>query len=326
MGEAMNWMSKGLSSAALAGLLACGGGGGGSAPAPAPAPAPPAIVHNPGISNLQFSPTSTTKGSGGGAISVGGSFNFTDAGGDMITFTVTSYYSSGTVASTGTIPITGTSGATVGTVSLFLNINTTVSDNFRFEAYATDALGSRSNMLSGAFLITDPPPTFHAPSISNFQFTPSTVTQGAGGGSVSVVGKFNFIDVGGDMTTVTYVFYNSAGAVSGTNTGPISGIAGITSGWVQTSFTASTNSVSTLRMDAYTTDALGSNSNTLSQYFQIVLPGQNTPPAAADVKLGGNNQLEYQFMTLQGAGMFSISTPSLENVEVINVKSSEFIK
>ncbi len=300
--------------------VGCGGGGGGSSAPPA------AVIHAPGISNLQFSPSTTTKGAGGGAISVTGSFNFTDSGGDLTGFTITNYYSNGQVASAATVPISGTGGVTVGSVALYLNVATTVADNFRFEAYATDTAGSKSNLLSGTFLITDNTPTTHPPSISNFQFTPASVTQGSSGGYASVIGKFNFIDAGGDMLTATFTFYNSAGAITGTNTGSISGIAGITSGWVQSTFTASTSSAGSLRMDVYTTDSKGSNSNTLSQVFIISPAASATPTGESESAITTKSGVGYQFMTVQGAWLISNTPPTSGDTMEIQANSSTLIK
>ncbi len=302
-------------------MAGCGGGGGGSS---TPAPAP--VAHPPAISNLQFSPTSSSKGAGGGAISVGGSFNFTDTGGDLIALTVTNYYSTGGVASTGTIPITGASGATVGTTNLYLTINTTVADNFRFEAYATDAAGSKSNILSGTFLITDPLPTTHAPIISNFQFTPSTTPQGSGGGTVAFTGNFNFTDSGGDMTTVTYVYYNSLGVAANTSTGPITGIAGYTSGWVQSSFTGPTANVADYRIDVFTTDGKGSTSNTLSQFFKVVPSAQPPGLIEQNIQVITTNESKTDFMILKGAKVHSNNAPIVEFLDIVKAGSSEVIK
>ena len=300
-------------------FLGCGGGGGGSTP-------PPVVVHAPGISNLQFSPSSATKGAGGGAVSVTGSFNFTDGGGDLTSFTITNYYSTGQISSSGTFPITGTGGVTVGSIALYLNVATTVADNFRFEAYATDTAGSKSNQLSGNFLITDTTPTTHAPSISNFQFTPASVTQGSGGGTATTVGNFSFTDAGGDMATVTYTFYNTSGVISGTNTGPITGIAGVASGSVQTTFTASTGTVGNLRMDVFTTDNKGSSSNTLSQVFRVVAPTQVTPIIGGECSTGPQLETGYQFMTLQGARLISGVPPTWSDTLKIQGNTSKAIE
>lgn len=297
-------------------IAGCGGGGGGSAPAPV-------VTHAPGISNLQFSPITTTKGAGGGAISVTGSFDFTDNGGDLTSFTLTSYYSNGQVASGATLPISGTGGAKVGRVALYLNVATTVADLFKFEAYATDAAGSKSNVLSGTFLITDISPAIDAPNISNFQFTPSSVIQGSGGGSVSVVGSFDFTDTAGNLATVTYTFYNTVGIITGTNTGPISGIAGITSGWVKTTFTASTNTVGDLRMDVYTTDSKGSNSNTLSQTFKIMAATPIAPPTEREHITNIKSEPTHPFMTLQGARLITGTPQALGDTIEIQPNSSK---
>jgi len=74
-----------------------GGGGGGSAP---------------DISNLSFSPTSTTVGSGGGLIPVSGTLDFVDSDGNVSTLTLTIFDSDDNQLESSTDPIQGISGLT----------------------------------------------------------------------------------------------------------------------------------------------------------------------------------------------------------------------
>lgn len=74
-----------------------GGGGGGSAP---------------DISNLSFSPTSTTVGSGGGLIPVSGTLDFVDSDGNVSTLTLTIFDSDDNQFESITDPIQGISGLT----------------------------------------------------------------------------------------------------------------------------------------------------------------------------------------------------------------------
>jgi hypothetical protein len=129
-------MRQTLSVVAMAALAiaGCGGGGGGS------------VDSTPSISNLQFSPSSALQYDGNGMVTVTGTFNFTDAGKDLMTAYLTS--SSG---ATVTASLVGASGQSSGTLQGAVQIDTTTLGHFTFQLYVTDSAGKQSNTLTGAF-------------------------------------------------------------------------------------------------------------------------------------------------------------------------------
>ena len=125
-----------------------GGDGGGSAPE---------------ISNLIYSPTSTTVGSRGGTIPVSGTFDFIDRDGNVSTLTLTIFDSDDNQLDSSTDPIQGISGLTSGTIEGVYDINTSVEGIYTLEIYITDTTNLSSNILSGIFTVTDDPWITKAP-------------------------------------------------------------------------------------------------------------------------------------------------------------------
>lgn len=128
-----------ISLAACVLLVAAGcGGGGGDGGAPA---------STPSISNLAYSPSSALQLEGDGEITIVGTFDFTDPGGDLATLNLSSQ------GETLSIPIEGVAGLKSGTIEGSLLIDTSAIGSYTFEIYVTDQGGRRSNTLSGRFEI-----------------------------------------------------------------------------------------------------------------------------------------------------------------------------
>jgi hypothetical protein len=125
--------------------------------------------HLPVISNLQYSPQTATQNQGSGTVSVTGTINFTDQGGDITTLTINKYNTTGTLLSTNNTPVQNKSGVLSGSIGTTGNFNTATVENYRFEIYVTDLAGNSSNKLFGTFSVTAPPPTSEA-LIGNFKF------------------------------------------------------------------------------------------------------------------------------------------------------------
>ncbi len=119
-------------------MVGCGGGGGGGE-----------ANHAPVISNLRFSPTSATFRQGGGSVTVTGYIDFTDSGGDLSIGRLTSPAAGVDI----TIPITGISGQTSGTIYGVFNVSTESIGTYTFEVWVIDSKGNNSNKLSGTFEI-----------------------------------------------------------------------------------------------------------------------------------------------------------------------------
>ena len=137
------WISRCVSAAVVslgALLSACGGGGGGT-----PAPTPPTI------SNLFFGPQVVPASSG--TISVLGSLDFTDSGGDLSTLNVTVVDARGQQISSATASIQGAAGLTSGSITGSVQVDASVVGFYTVQVSISDAAGSTSNVLSGTFQV-----------------------------------------------------------------------------------------------------------------------------------------------------------------------------
>ncbi len=139
---------RGLVFLSLIGWLGCGGGSGGGAGT---------VAHVPVLSNLTMAPTATYLGSGGGTASVGASFAFTDAGGDLASLALVIKNSAGATLQALTEPIPGAAGVTQGTIYGQAMVSTAVADLFTFQISVVDKAGAGSNAVSGTFRVALPP-------------------------------------------------------------------------------------------------------------------------------------------------------------------------
>ena len=134
-------MKRILRMAALASMLligACGGDGGGS------------IDSTPAIANLRISPASALQ-LPGGTVTVTGTIDFTDAGGDASMLHLTT--SAGANLS---IPVS-LPGVTSGTIVGDFAVSVDQAGHYTFDVWLVDAAGNSSNHLTGSFdvLIND---------------------------------------------------------------------------------------------------------------------------------------------------------------------------
>lgn len=115
-------------------LVACGGGGGGEAPS-----------HPPSISNLKYSPATALQAPGG-TMTISGTFDFADAGGDIASLRIVS--SGGVDLSVATPTL---SGIRSGTGAGSFEVSVEQIGRYGFELWAVDSRGSSSNRLTGTF-------------------------------------------------------------------------------------------------------------------------------------------------------------------------------
>ena len=120
--------------AAMAVVAACGGGGGADEP-----------PHPPAISNLNYSPATALQAPGGTA-TISGTFDFTDAGGDIASLRLVG--SGGVDLSVATPALGGIKSGT-GTGSFVVSVERI--GKYTFELWAVDSRGNSSNRLSGTF-------------------------------------------------------------------------------------------------------------------------------------------------------------------------------
>ena len=118
-------------------VAACGGGDS----------APPPAAHQPTISNLRYSPATAAQAPGGTA-TINGTFDFSDAGGDVAAVRITS--SGGVDVST---PTPQLAGIAAGTVMGQVVVSVDQPGKYSFEFWVTDSAGMTSNRLTGTFEI-----------------------------------------------------------------------------------------------------------------------------------------------------------------------------
>ncbi len=123
-------------------LSSCGGGGGGGG----------SPAHAPVISSLSVSPQSATVNQGGGEVAVTMSHDFTDAGGDISTFTI-SVYDSAALLDSVTKPSSAAGYISGNLTYTNIYVPTTIAMTYKFEIYLTDATGAQSNKLEGTFAV-----------------------------------------------------------------------------------------------------------------------------------------------------------------------------
>ena len=127
----------------LLGLAACGGGGdGGSGPV---------------ISNLSYDPKATYVNSGGGQVTVIGSFSFDNAGGGVSSVTLEVIDSVGATVSTTTTPVPSNPAYTSGTIQGQVVASTSNVGAYTIRVTLKDGAGRVSNALSGSFRIANSP-------------------------------------------------------------------------------------------------------------------------------------------------------------------------
>lgn len=115
---------------------------------------------------------------------------------------------------------------------------------------------------------SNPAAPSHTPSISNLSYAPSSVFVGYGGGATTVYGTFDYIDTGGDISTLRIT--SSCGAditgpmVPASGANPTAG----TATFVVTGISTTTSYSCTVQL--WVIDGKGSASNKLSGTFSVI--------------------------------------------------------
>lgn len=110
-------------------------------------------MHSPSLSELQFAPGSAVQDAGGGSVVVAGSFKFSDAGGDLMSFTLSAQYADGSPAGAFTLPLSGAAGVTAGVIQFYLRVPSGMATTFLLEVSTADQQGAQSNTLAQTFCI-----------------------------------------------------------------------------------------------------------------------------------------------------------------------------
>lgn len=174
-------------------------------------------------------------------------------------------------------------GQLYGTVA----IGTTIADTYTFNIQVIDSQGSSSSVYQGEFLITpeiEEGP--HAPSISGLQLSPFSAAQNQGGGSVTVVGNFNFSDSGGDVSGLLLTTYDSHGNITNSTSSPVSNLTGITQGQLSGSVAIGTTIADTYTFKIQLIDLQGSSSSVFQGTF-LVTPETPAPSSQPTVLKSG---------------------------------------
>lgn len=101
------------------------------------------------------------------------------------------------------------------------------------------------------------------PGISNLQYSPKSASLNEGGGAVTVTGTIDFVDLDGDVVSLT---------ISGSSTTtvlPVSNLGGITAGSIAIVAVVETTSAGDFPFSISITDSKGSVSNTLIGSFIV---------------------------------------------------------
>lgn len=247
-------------------LAACGGGDGGGGEVPA--------AHPPSISDLAYTP-STAMQVPSGTATITGTVTFSDAGGDVAAFRMTS--SAGADLTVATPQLNGiTSGR--GAATFIVSVDKV--GKYAFDIWVTDAQGNASNRLSGSFEVLPAGEPDHAPSISNLRYSPASAYQSAGG-TATITGVVDFADAGGDVASLRVV--SSAGTDV---TVPTPALAGIKAGTASGMFAVPVSQVGKYTFEVWAVDGKGKASNRLGGTFEVlpVPPPPEHPPTIANLR------------------------------------------
>jgi hypothetical protein len=220
----------------------------------------------PIISDLSYSPASTTVGGGGGTVSIDAYIDFADDDGNISTVTTVFYDADNNLISNNPISIPEYSGLTSGTIEITYYLDTSIEEDYYFEIYVTDTNDLESNTLTGIFSIVNK----NAPILSNLSYSPESAMIGDGGGSIDVDVSLTFSDINGDLSTMTFSIYDSEGYQLSSDSYPAQDFTDdIYSGTIDFIYNADTSVVCDYSFEIYITDLAGNNSNSLSGDFSV---------------------------------------------------------
>jgi hypothetical protein len=111
--------------------------------------------------------------------------------------------------------------------------------------------------------------TDSTPMISNLTVYPSSAPLNDGGGSITLTLTYNFIDMGGDLSTSTFVLYYPDGTTKTFTPRSLASLNGITSGQITEPVNTTTQTRGTATFGIYVTDSGGRQSNQLKGTFTV---------------------------------------------------------
>lgn len=162
----------------------------------------------------------------------------------------------------------------------------------------------------------------HAPNISNLEFSPQSASLNQGGGTVAVTGFVDFIDDGGDVSSVTIKAWDSEGTLVTDMTILVSG-SGATAGTLQGLVSVDTTETGSYTVELFCTDSQGSNSNSLSGTFDILESLKTT--GSADLRLRefatGFRQYYFRIQVTNPDGSMLTDESLIQDVRLYNYPS-----
>ncbi|HME44556.1 MAG TPA: hypothetical protein VKF36_15810 [Syntrophorhabdales bacterium] len=106
------------------------------------------------------------------------------------------------------------------------------------------------------------------PSISNLQFSPTSAAFNSG--TATVTGTVDFAAPQGNLSTVTVTTFNATGQQLSTQTAPIQGMSGRTTGTISGTAQYATTAPGAFSFQVFVTNSSGLNSNVLTGSFAIL--------------------------------------------------------
>src|SRR5271157_5610698 len=116
------------------------------------------------------------------------------------------------------------------------------------------------------------------PSISNLQFSPTSAAFNSG--TATVTGTVDFAAPQGNLSTVTVTTFNATGQQLSTQTAPIQGMSGRTTGTISGTAQYATTAPGAFSFQVFVTNSSGLNSNVLTGSFAILGSSPTTSPAS----------------------------------------------
>jgi hypothetical protein len=200
--------------------------------------------------------------------------DFTDTGADVASARMTT-----SAGADLTIPMSGLSGTTNGTISAPFVVSIDKAGKYSFDVWLEDGRGGASNQLSGAFEVLPRETTYHPPMVSGLKYAPATAVRAANG-TVSVNASLDFADTGADAASLRLT--TSAGTDL---TVPLGALNGVSSGTAAGVFVVSTDAVGKYTFEAWLVDSKGTESNRLPGTFEVLASDTAYhPPSIANLR------------------------------------------
>ncbi len=121
------------------------------------------------------------------------------------------------------------------------------------------------------------------PSISNLRYSPTSAA--VSNGTVTITATVDFVNVQGSVSTITLTTFDAAGQPLSTQTVPVQGVAGLTTGTISGTVQQSATTPGAFSFQVFVTNAFGLRSNVLAGTFTIYVPSPSPPPTGSNVLL-----------------------------------------